>query len=103
MPNHLHALVCLVTDRRGPQSAPNKARNEFRSPSRTIGSLVRGFKGAAARRIRELWRDPQANVWQRNYYEYVVRNAREYDAICRYMQENPQRWEFDENNPARFS
>jgi hypothetical protein len=41
-------------------------------------------------------------VWQRNYFEHIVRNERTLDAIRRYIENNPLRWELDPYNPAAF-
>jgi hypothetical protein len=44
----------------------------------------------------------RAPVWQRNYYEHVVRNDEELKAIHEYILSNPTRWDEDENNPLRL-
>ncbi len=40
------------------------------------------------------------NVWQRNYYEHVIRNEESLSRIWQYIHENPMRWVFDRENPA---
>ncbi|MEW5830937.1 MAG: hypothetical protein AB1846_18755 [Chloroflexota bacterium] len=40
-------------------------------------------------------------IWQRNYYEHIVRDADEMDRIHRYIESNPSRWDEDDENPAR--
>jgi len=37
-------------------------------------------------------------IFQRNFYEHIIRNEKEYFAIRQYIQNNPQNWEFDRNN-----
>ena len=60
--------------------------------------MVRNVKGAVTRRIRELgFVEP---VWQRNYYERVIRNERELQAIRQYVVDNPRQWALDKENPA---
>lgn len=44
---------------------------------------------------------PGASLWQRNYYEHIVRNERQLKRLRRYIDENPERWEFDLENPVR--
>jgi putative transposase len=72
------------------------------SPSRTIGAIVRGVKAATVGDINRLRGAPTgAPVWQRNYYEHVVRGTGDLDRIRAYIADNPARWLEDENNPAR--
>jgi REP element-mobilizing transposase RayT len=40
------------------------------------------------------------NIWQRNYYEHIVRNENELNRIREYITDNPMKWEFDQENPA---
>lgn len=67
------------------------------SPSQTVGAIVRGFKGAATKRINQLRHRPGAPVWQRGYYDHIIRNERALDRIRRYIVENPSRWRLDRN------
>jgi putative transposase len=112
MPNHLHGI--LLVNPNAPVGAyghtPLPVINDgalagalavacFRSPSHSLGAIVRGFKGAAARRV-NAWRGtPKAPVWQRNYHEHIIRNERELWAIEEYIQNNPPQWEMDRDNP----
>jgi len=95
MPNHFHAIL-FVTRRGVSQYAPT---NKFRSPSQTIGSIIRGFKSAVTKRTNKLRNSPSTPVWQRNYYERVVRNENELNRIREYIQNNPLKWELDRENP----
>jgi len=56
--------------------------------SRTIGSIVRGFKIGVTKRI-------GFSVWQRNYYEHIIRGNDEYTYITEYIKNNPSKWEED--------
>jgi putative transposase len=69
------------------------------SPKRgTLSVIVRTYKAAVTTACRA---GGQAGfAWQRNYYEHVVRSTRELDAIRRYIQLNPLRWELDRDNPG---
>jgi len=49
------------------------------------------------------WRPFPGRLWQRNYYEHIIRNAHDLLTIRRYIAENPLKWEQDENNPANVS
>ncbi len=63
----------------------------------TLGEIVRTYKAASTRMIRQT-----ANLefaWQRNYYEHVVRNEESLNRIRQYIMENPARWAIDRENP----
>ena len=55
-----------------------------------------GFKSAATRKVNQARGAPGAPVWQRNYYERIIRDEPELDRVRRYIRENPLKWELDE-------
>ena len=65
----------------------------------SLGAIIRAFKSAVTKRINALRGTPGARVWQRNYYERIIRDERALNAIRRYIAENPQRWHLDRYNP----
>jgi hypothetical protein len=67
-----------------------------------LGAIVRSFKAAATRRLHESGRLNEARVWQRNYYERVIRNDAELNRVREYIQNNPARWALDHENPHRL-
>jgi putative transposase len=97
MPNHVHGII--VIDGRGTaRRAPTCER--FGQP--TVGSIptiVRAFKSACTKQINELRGTPGAKLWQRNYYEHVIRDEDDLNRIRQYILDNPARWAKDENNP----
>jgi REP element-mobilizing transposase RayT len=99
MPNHLHGVV-VVTDGRG--TARRAPTEGFSKPvADSIPTIMRAFKSASTKRINELRHTPGTSVWQRNYYEHVIRNEDELKAIREYILGNPARWNEDENNPVQ--
>ena len=54
-----------------------------------------GFKPAVTRRVNEICHTPGNPVWQRNYYEHVIRDESELGRIREYILSNPQQWEAD--------
>ena len=64
----------------------------------TIGSIIRGFKIGVTKWVRE--NTNLQDVWQRNYYEHVIRNEESLNHIREYILNNPLQWEFDRENPA---
>ncbi len=113
MPNHLHGIVVIREERKGVSQkekisrggvlpyAPTTTATPFRSPSGTVGAIIRGFKAASTKRINEMRRTPGAPVWQRNYYEHVIRDENDLDRIREYILMNPAGWTIDEENPWR--
>jgi putative transposase len=72
----------------------------------TIGEVVGAFKSAATveyiRGVKSAaWPAFRTRLWQRNYYEHVIRNEEGLNRIRRYIDENPVRWAFDDENPER--
>ncbi len=80
------------------QYAPTTTTSRFNSPSQTIGAIVRGFKSAVTKRINSLRGTPGQPVWQRNYYEHIIRDERSLHHIQQYVDNNPQRWHMDRYN-----
>lgn len=92
----------MICERAIRRIAPTE-NHKFRLPSyQTIGTIVRGFKSAITKRINEIRDNPDCPVWQRNYYEYVIRSEEELNSIMQYLVENPLKWELDEENPANI-
>ncbi len=57
-----------------------------------------GFKSSVTKRINILRNAPCATVWQRNYYEHIIRNEEDYERIFNYIVSNPTNWAKDEEN-----
>ena len=102
MPNHLHGIIIIEQsiDGRGELNSPkdNNTRrmqyaptnDEFKSPSQTLGAIVRGFKSSVIKRIRDLNDDQNLNVWQRNYYEHIIRDELDLHNIIQYIKNKPE-------------
>jgi len=124
MPNHIHGIVWIVevddspvgmNDRGGgdrggdrpvastPTSTPTSVgptgSSRPRGPApRSLGAFIAGFKSIVTKRINALRDTPGAAVWQRNYWEHIIRNERALNAIRRYIAANPSRWQLDRCN-----
>ncbi len=100
MPNHVHGIVliagCAGTARRAP------TLEQFANPvSGSLPTIIRSFKSAATRQINKKRNTPGHPVWQRNYYEHVIRNDDDLEKIREYILTNPYTWDTDIENPAR--
>jgi REP element-mobilizing transposase RayT len=116
MPNHIHGIIEIhADDRRGTlQRAPTKQRvptkqhphtiERFGKPtSNSIPTILRLFKSAVTKRINKMRGTPGLPVWQRNYYEHIIRNDDELARIREYIVDNPLKWELDRENPSAKS
>jgi putative transposase len=103
MPNHFHALLTLshdgATGRGAACCAPNS--NALPGPAcQSVGGIVRAFKAAVTRGARiEL--ALVGAVWQRNYFEHIIRSDREFSRAFVCIHRNPEEWEIDCYNPDR--
>jgi REP element-mobilizing transposase RayT len=100
MPNHLHGIIMIDQPVgahciRPPTSLEPSARSApLRRPANSLGSIIAGFKSTVTRQINSLT-SATPPLWQRNYYEHVIRNAADLDAIRDYIATNPARWDND--------
>jgi REP element-mobilizing transposase RayT len=78
-----------------PIPTPEQYITPFRSPSKTIGSIIRGFKIGVTKWFRQ--NTDIYVVWQRNFYEHIIRNEVELNRIRQYIIDNPKKWKTDEN------
>ncbi len=85
MPNHVHGLLFI---------------EEPFAPPADLSEIVRAFKSFSARRINECRNAPGNAVWQRSYFERIVRDETALPKIREYILNNPLRWSFDRNNPT---
>ena len=69
------------------------------SSPKSLGSFIAGYKSAVTKRINRIRKTPGAPVWQRNYYERIVRDETELNRIREYIRLNPVKWELDRENP----
>jgi REP element-mobilizing transposase RayT len=115
MPNHLHAILVLADepDRRGePRVRPSctavsKGDHKDRpygTPPGSVGRVVQAFKslttGEYVAAVKQGKYAPfRGRVWQRNYYEHIIRNEEEFNKLHKYISDNPLAWAVDRENP----
>jgi putative transposase len=87
MPNHIHGVIRI---------------KEWGGGS--LGTIIGGFKAAVSSRIKAMQaarredniesgrKPPISPIWHRNYYERIVRGARDLDRIRKYIRDNPRKW-----------
>jgi len=101
MPNHIHGIIVITSD---PDVGARHAvplrmaphAEQFGKPvPGSLSTIVRSFKSAATKRI-NVWRGtPGAPVWQRNYYEHILRDEASWERVREYIAHNPLRWTED--------
>lgn len=99
MPNHLHGIVIIDNENARVDAKRDSAENGKCSgtlPSGSLGAIVGHFKAAVSRRGKALVLDCSQRIWQRNYYEHIIRNEKTLNEIRKYILENPARWSEDE-------
>lgn len=116
MPNHLHGIIIIAdVDGRGTavdahnrilgktRRAPTEGvttREQFGKPvSGSIPTIIRSFKSSTTLRINYLRQTQHGTIWQRNYFEHVIRNDLELERIRAYIRDNPLNWSLDSENP----
>jgi len=97
MPNHMHGIIFIDSSTNSAPTFPKTGAK--RAGPHLTGTIINGFKAAVTRRIRALNGIAQEPVWQRNYYEHIIRNERSLDAIREYVANNPANWASDRENP----
>ena len=85
MPNHIHGIVTI--NGAGLEPAPTGQIG--------LSEIIRQLKTFSARQINVRRRTPGVPLWQRNYYEHIIRNEKSYGEIATYIANNPTHWEID--------
>lgn len=87
MPDHLHAIIVIT-----PVLTSKNMGAMNRAPTGGLGEIIRGVKARSTHTIHQLPEHGKTRVWQRNYYEHIIRDDRSLNAIRKYIRENPARW-----------
>ena len=107
MPNHFHGIVVILNLYAHNVGANSRSPKSFTSDSpvkppmnpKSLSSLISGFKAAVTAQINRQRNTPGIPVWQRNYYEHIIRNEKELNRIREYIHENSLQWDLDRENP----
>ena len=115
MPNHLHGIIVLINNNNNSvgagladisgqkqitsQQNPPFPISQSQTKSKNLPEILRGFKTFSARRINQMRRTSGVPVWQRNYYEHIIRHEESLQYIRQYTINNPLSWELDQLHP----
>ena len=115
MPNHCHGILLFAGAERalprlnglpgssGPAEMPSSktTRKGAASSAPTLGDVVRTFKSKSAVNVNRFLNRSARPLWQRNYYEHIVRSEDELNIIRDYISQNAARWAVDDENPVK--
>ena len=94
MPNHFHGIIMIAGRgggcKGGSRTAPTTDYNH-----KPLGRLIGAFKTVSTKQINELNHTPGVKLWQRNYWEHIIRDETELHRIREYIINNPARWQDD--------
>ncbi len=113
MPNHIHGIIIIKNQPPALDFNDNSDISENhrtfsgclgqvaeRRGRRSLQDLVRGFKSVTTRGYNKMVSNCHNGLWQKSYYDRIIRNADEYRKITEYIENNPQQWKTDRHNTA---
>ena len=117
MPNHFHGILILTDNGRGescirpdgdevdPQNEGDHKDRPYGTLPGTLGRIVQAFKSITTHQYihgvkQNAWPPFPGKLWQRNYYEHIIRDESSLHHIRQYIMDNPVKWEFDRENPV---
>lgn len=114
MPNHMHGIIALpdvgaalvAAQGRACRITPPRRATTRVAPTTSLGTVIGAYKSlttvAYARGVKMWgWAPFAGKLWQRNYYEHIIRNETALNRVRQYIMDNPARWAEDPENPAR--
>ena len=96
MPNHIHGIIKI-----NPYTNQGGETPPLQGKTPTLGQIVGYFKYQTTKTINQIDTTPGRRVWQRNYYEQIIRTELDYFKITQYIKDNPGNWYSDTENPCR--
>ena len=92
MPNHMHSVIIINDEnRKGEITSPLQEIKNYP----TLGQIIAYFKYQSSKHINQLRNSPGSKLWQRNYYEHVIRDDKDLYRIRQYIINNPLSWAGD--------
>lgn len=100
MPNHLHGIIVITDGRGGSCKGGSRTAPTARKP---LGRIIGAFKTVSTKHINIMRATTGCPVWQRNYYEHIIRDEKSLSRIRDYIANNSRQWPFDHDNPAAIT
>jgi REP element-mobilizing transposase RayT len=112
MPNHMHGIIEILAGRGtavnlndfdGDMSRHAPTHEQFQKPVKgSVPTIIRSYKSAVSYRINLMRNTDGVPVWQRNYYEHIIRNEQDLQNKTDYIEANPMLWDEDDENPLNI-
>lgn len=100
MPNHLHGIIIITEGGAEKEGGGTPPLQEVKPPQKpTLGAIMAFWKYQSSKRINEARQTPGMRLWQRNFYEWIIRNEQMLERARNYIANNPGRWDDDADNP----
>lgn len=104
MPNHLHGIVVITEEDETKKIESGNVAADDSKPNlplrKPLGRLIGAFKTVSTKQINQFRSTPAESIWQRGFYDRIIRNEAELDAAREYILGNPAKWEEDAENPS---
>ena len=99
MPNHIHGIIQIMENAHvGARHASPLQKPQNGVKPQSIGAIIGSFKSAVTRQLHQTRIINQENIWQRNYYEHIIRDEADTQQIADYIETNPINWQYDHEN-----
>jgi len=92
MPNHFHGIV-IISEHNG--------RTRGSAPPLSLPDIIQRFKSLTTNRYRHMTK-LSTKLWQRNFYDHIIRNEQSLNLIREYIQNNHAKWDMDEYNTMKY-
>ena len=104
MPNHVHGILFMKgagddTRNNHDQSSTLRPFSSFHIVPGSLGAIVRAYKASVSFRINIMLNLDHPPIWQRNYYDHIIRDQNDFDNIWKYIEQNPIKWDEDRFSP----
>ena len=100
MPNHLHGILFIGEQTSRVETNPGRGGSRTAPTGKTLGGLIGAFKTVSTKQVNLLRNTPGVPLWQRNYYEHIIRDEAGLSNARAYIRANPLEWIMDpENHP----
>jgi len=101
MPNHIHGIIIIENPTVGNKNFCSLRKVAWQTKwARSLSSVIRGFKIGVKKWCCE--NNHEYFVWQKSFYDHIIRNEKSLNKIRNYIYYNPARWELDRNNPENL-
>jgi REP element-mobilizing transposase RayT len=115
MPNHLHGIIIIVDNEVKQDFSENqnlssqcfdntgiKSVKINGTQSQSLAAIIQNYKSVSSRKINQIHQAKGNVIWQRNYYEHIIRNAEVFNQIHQYILNNLINWQTDQENPQNL-